>query len=294
MSIRHRITLLIALSFLAIFSIGGYAIFQARGNATEVKRVTEGVVPSALASADLVSQVKEVQLIVMALVSAPDDNLVAQAKDKLTAGKVQLQGAVYYQLDHATDKAQQGLVQQAKENLADYFGAIDETIQFKLSGNKELAEATYYGNVVVLQRELQQIVETLRVEKTRTKDSAISALNENLSKTSTGTSIVMITAIIVLSAFGTFLYRQITIPINQMQAMMSEIASSQDFTRHVPVKRLDEIGRSIVAFNVMIDKIQESSALLKQKTTDIQTMLQNMPQGILKRFLKGKISSGTT
>ena len=62
---------------------------------------------------------------------------------------------------------------------------------------------------------------------------------------------------------------------------MSEIASSQDFTRRVPVGRLDEIGHSIVAFNGMIGKIQESSAQLKQKTADIQAMLQNMQQGIL-------------
>jgi len=44
---------------------------------------------------------------------------------------------------------------------------------------------------------------------------------------------------------------------------------------------MDEIGRSIVAFNLMIQQIQQSSALLKQKTTDMQAMLQNMPQGIL-------------
>ena len=62
---------------------------------------------------------------------------------------------------------------------------------------------------------------------------------------------------------------------------MSEIASSQDFTRRVPVGRIDEIGHSIVAFNGMIEKIQESSAQLKQKTADIQAMLQNMQQGIL-------------
>jgi two-component system chemotaxis sensor kinase CheA len=66
-----------------------------------------------------------------------------------------------------------------------------------------------------------------------------------------------------------------------MQAMMSEIAASQDFTRRVPVGRMDEIGHSIVAFNGMIEKIQENSALLKQKTADIQAMLQNMQQGIL-------------
>ena len=281
MSIRSRIMLLIVLSLLAIFSIGGYAILQARANATEVKVVTEGVVPSALASADLVSQVKELQLVTMTLITAPDNNLASQAKDKLTDGKAKLQDAVNYQLDHASDKVQQGLVQQAKDNLTEYFGTIDETVQSKLSGNKDLAEANYYGNVVVLQRELQQIVDTLRVEKTRTKDSAISALNANLSKTSTGTSIVMVTAIIVLSVFGMLLYRQITVPISQMQSMMSEIASTQDFTRQIPVRRMDEIGRSVVAFNLMVHKIQESSALLKQKTTDIQTMLQNMPQGIL-------------
>src|SRR6202000_2624032 len=56
---------------------------------------------------------------------------------------------------------------------------------------------------------------------------------------------------------------------------------SQDFTRRVPVGRMDEIGHSIVAFNGMIERIQENSALLKQKTADIHAMLQNTQQGIL-------------
>lgn len=281
MSIRLRLTLLIVLSFIAIFSIGGYSIFQARRNATEVKRVTEGVVPSALASADLLSLLKDVQLLTVALVTSPDNNLAAQAKEKLTSSKAKLQEGVEFQLKQASDKTQQGLAQQIKESLIEYFGAIDDTTNFKLAGQTPLAEAAYYSNVVVSQRELQQIVETLRVEKTRTKDSAISALNENLSNTATGVSIVSIITIIVLTSFGIILYRQIISPISMMQQMTSEIATTQDFTRQIPVQRMDEIGRSIVAFNMMVNKIQGSSALLKQKTTDIQTMLQNMPQGIL-------------
>ncbi len=281
MTIRHRITLLIALSIAAIFTIGGYSIYQARLNATEVKKVTEGVVPSALATADLVSQVKEVQLITVALVTAPDSTLAAQANGKLIASKQALQQSVDFQLGHANDKVQQGLVEQAKDNLAEYFAAIDETVNFKLAGQTEIADATYYGSGVVLQRELQQIVETLRIEKSREKDGAISALNENLSKTATAVTGLSLIIIVVLGGFGIVLYRQIISPITQMQEMTSKIASSQDFSHQVPVQRMDEIGRSIVAFNMMIGKIQESSLLLKQKTTDIQTMLQNMPQGIL-------------
>ena len=129
--------------------------------------------------------------------------------------------------------------------------------------------------------ELEGIVETLRIEKNREKDEAITALNHTLATTTTAIATVTGIAIVLLSLIGSLLYRQITRPLSRMQAMMSEIASSQDFTRRVPVGRMDEIGHSIVAFNGMIEKIQENSALLKQKTADIQAMLQNMQQGIL-------------
>jgi signal transduction histidine kinase len=281
MSIRHRITLLVILTFLAISSIGGYAVFQSRKSATDVKAVTEGVVPSALASADLVSQLKDVQLAMMTMVYAPDDNIAAQANEKLTAKKKLLQDAIDLQSRHADSTAQRGLVEQAKESLDNYFAAIDETVKSKVAGRTELAQASFFGNVVQYQLELEQIVETLRVEKNRSKDSAITALNENLATTTTAISVVTAFAVIFLTAIGILLYRAIIGPISRMQMMMTEIAASQDFTRRVPVDRKDEIGRSIVAFNGMIEKIQESSIQLKQKTADIQTMLQHIPQGIL-------------
>lgn len=281
MNIRHRITLLIALSLMAIFSISGFAIVQSMKNAAEVKSVTEGVVPSALASADLVSQLKGVQLATITFVTSQDEKLAAQAESKLTYQKKQLQEALDLQFKQANSDAQRGLVTQAKESLVNYFNAIEESASFKLAGQNEIAEASLAGSVAQYQVEMEAIVSTLRIEKNRSKDSAIEALNTNLSHTVTTVSVVTVLTIIILSVFGIVLYRQITRPISQMQTMMSEIASSQDFTRRLPIERQDEIGRSIAAFNSMIGKIQESSEQLKQKNTDIQTMLQNMPQGIL-------------
>lgn len=75
--------------------------------------------------------------------------------------------------------------------------------------------------------------------------------------------------------------RSVIGPITAMQSTMTDIATSQDFSRRVPVERMDEVGLSIVAFNAMIEKIQESSSQLKQKTADIQAMMQYIPQGIL-------------
>ncbi|HVE11002.1 MAG TPA: HAMP domain-containing protein [Paraburkholderia sp.] len=281
MTIRHRITLLVVLMFVALSAIGAYAVYQTRGSAAEVRQVTEGVVPSALASADLVSQVKDVQIATMTLVYAPDANMVSQAQEELAKKRTTLKQALELQLKNAASHAQQGLVAQAQESLGNYFSAIDETARMKLAGKNELAQAYLFANVAQYRDELEGIVDTLRIEKNREKDDAIKTLNDRLATTTTMIAAVTGAAVLLLTAIGALLYRQITRPLSGMQAAMSEIATSQDFTRRVPVGRMDEIGHSIVAFNGMIEKIQENSALLKQKTADIQAMLQNMQQGIL-------------
>ncbi|WP_321898570.1 HAMP domain-containing protein [Paraburkholderia heleia] len=281
MTIRHRITLLIVLMFVALSAIGGYAAWQARRSATDVREVTQGVVPSALASSDLVSLVKDVQLATMTLVYAPDATVASLAQNDLKDKEAALRAALDVQRKAAASHAQEGLVSQAQESLANYFSAIDDTAKMKASGKNELAQAYLFANVAQYRDELEGIVATMRVEKNRQKDDAIRTLNGTLDTTTSAIAGVTGGAILLLTLIGALLYRQITRPLSRMQAMMSEIASSQDFTRRVPVGRMDEIGHSIVAFNGMIEKIQHSSAQLKRKTADIQAMLQNMQQGIL-------------
>ncbi|PXX40465.1 MULTISPECIES: MCP four helix bundle domain-containing protein [Burkholderia] len=281
MTIRHRITLLVVLTFFALSAIGIYAVYQTRKSASEVRQVTQGIVPSALASADLVADVKNIQIATMTLVYAPDANTAAQARDELKAKQAALRAALDAQARSAVGRAQEGLVAQAKDSAANYFAAIDDTVKMKVDGKAEMAQAYLFANVAQYRDELESIVDTLRVEKNRQKDDAISALNGMLATTATAIAGVAGTVIVLLTALGFVLYRQITRPLIGMQTMMSEIATSQDFTRRVPVGRMDEIGHSIVAFNGMIEKIQENAAQLKQKTADIQAMLQNMQQGIL-------------
>lgn len=289
MTIRHRITLLVVLMFVALAAIGGYATFQAKRSAVDVRAMTQGVVPSALASADLVAQVKDVQLATMTLVYASDANTVAQAKDLLARKEAALRAALDTQQQAAASHAQQGLVVQARESLANYFAAIRDTEKMKADGKDALAQAYLFANVGQYRDELEGIVETMRIEKNRQKDEAIGSLNGMLATTTAAIAAVTAASIALLAVIGTLLYRQITRPLTRMQAMMSEIASHQDFTRRVPVTRMDEIGRSIVAFNEMIAKIQESSTQLKQKTADIQAMLQNMQQGILTVVAEGRV-----
>jgi len=269
------------LTFFALSFTGGYAVYQAWGSASEVKMVTEGVVPSAMKSMELMSQLKDVQIAVMNMVQAKDKAEVRGNNEQLQKKKKDLQAALVNQMEKADSSAQQGLVKEAQESLTNYFSAIDDTANFVLMNQRSMAEAVLSATVEQYLRELGGVIDTLQIEKTRSKDQAISNMNDNLSGTSSTLTLVTIVAVAVISSLGFLLYRQIILPIGEMELKMTEIAQSHDYTHRVPVHRMDEIGRSISAFNEMIEQIQASSELIKQKTADIHAMLQNIPQGIL-------------
>lgn len=281
MTIRQRIVLLILVTFAALAAIGGFSIFQSHASAERVKSVTESVVPSALGSADLVGALKDVQQATMAMVFAPDNNLVLQSRESLFIKENRLKDGLSFQAGLAENERQKGLVMQARESMQNYFASIQDTLNFKLAGQQELAQASLFATVSEYQQELEQIVQTMRVEKNRSKDEAIADLNNSLQNTITLITVVTLLTFGLLVPLGIVLYRRVVMPIGTMQVMMTDIATSQDFSRRLPVEQTDEVGCSIVAFNTMIEKIELSTQLVRKKTNDMQTMLEYMPQGVL-------------
>ena len=143
---------------------------------------------------------------------------------------------------------------------------------------------------------LQVLYEAHRagVDETVSQGNTFAAAEaEGFASVASATRTTLLATLILVVGLLSFIFRRIissvTRPITQMQVMMTGIATSQDFSRRVPVERMDEIGMSIVAFNAMIGKIQESSQQLKQKTADIQAMMHYIPQGILTVMAGNKV-----
>ena len=172
--------------------------------------------------------------------------------------------------------------------MAEIFAAGKKLLPETADAIERASDADIVGSVMTLSNRVRPAEAVLRAK--------VSALIEMQARTNEAASIDVLSlqrkvfatiGILVAAAlFGGALIawritRSVTGPITGMQTTMTEIATSQDFSRRVPVDRMDEIGLSIVAFNAMIGKIQESSLQLKQKTADIQAMMQYIPQGIL-------------
>ena len=264
MSIRRHLLVLIIIAAAALLLLGGTALLQFQRNNVMMRNLTDGAIPGFLAASELGSKLKTLQISTMNLVNAPDNTIAEQFKEKVVADKAILQQELTAQLKMADTQAQQGLVKQAQESLQNYYEALDQVIGLRLGGQKLFAEAAMSGTAGPYLQELEQILETLRVEKRRTKEGSIEAIEKGLKDSVLILSVSTVLTLLILGFLGHRLYRQISRPLKEMESTMAEIATTLDFTRRVPVVRQDEIGQSIKAFNSLIDTLQKSLSEMVQ------------------------------
>jgi methyl-accepting chemotaxis protein len=264
MSIRRHLLVLILIAAIALLFLGGTALIQFQRNNSMMRGLTDGAIPGFLAASELGSQLKTLQISTMNLVYAPDNSIAEQMKDKVNTDKASLKEELQSQLKMAESETQQGLVKQAQESLQGYYDALDQVIGLRLGGQKLFAEAALSGTAGPYLQELEQILETLRVEKRRTKESSIAAIEKSLKDSVLILSIATAITVALLGFLGNRLYRQIARPLREMESTMAEIATTLDFTRRVPVTRHDEIGQSIRAFNSLVDTLQKSLSEMVQ------------------------------
>ena len=90
-------------------------------------------------------------------------------------------------------------------------------------------------------------------------------------------SLLIILAVLICIFGGSRILRR----VSSLESTMSAIEHTNDLSLRAEATYNDEIGNMARSFNSMVGQLQETSKLVKQKINDIQTMLQNMPQGLL-------------
>ncbi|MCK6390209.1 MAG: methyl-accepting chemotaxis protein [Azonexus sp.] len=258
MKIAHRLILLMGFMLLAMLALGAIALQQFERNNAMVRQLTDGAIPGFLASVELEAELKSLQIAAVTLAHTQSADLARQEHAILKQQRTALENAIAVQRPQASDETQRALLDEAGESLTLYFAAIDEMAQFASAGQPLMASAMLSGNVAPYLAEISGILETLRIEKRRAKDESIAQLASSLQATLVQLGAAFVGLLGLLSFFGWALYRRIAKPLRDMEATMIHIADTLDFTQRVPIINNDEIGRSIQAFNQLLDTVQHS------------------------------------
>ena len=276
MTIRFRILLLVLLTLVSSLSIGGFAVYQLRTNKATVDALTGQLLPSALATADLTANIKDVQIAAAALVSAPDEALAQQTSERLTGRLQQIAQALDEQQSASLSDQQRGLIAQSRESLGNYTQAIRDMSSLATKGQREIAEAMLYSNVAEYQNELSSIVDTLRIEKYRSKDAAIEQLNAQQTRSRwTVIAATVVTLIDTLLAGG-LLFRQIDTPLRRILDEVATIRTTLNLARRIPrtgTAEVDQVARGInellAEFQSIVRGVQETGTHVSAKSEEL-------------------------
>ncbi len=112
---------------------------------------------------------------------------------------------------------------------------------------------------------------------------------ESLLQTQRNAVVAAMLLILLLVAAGfVAAYISIMRGLNDLSAAVNTMAAG-DLSARVEVTTRDEIGSVGQQFNHMVESLAQRTALLREKTNDIQNMLHHMPQGILTIVAGGTI-----
>lgn len=105
-------------------------------------------------------------------------------------------------------------------------------------------------------------------------------------------NLIILTIVMALSLLGLFFTsRQIIVPIDRLSKIM-KIAESGDFSTHIQVNRMDEIGRLSISYNSLLDKINELiHEVYLQKIASSEAKLQMLQSQINPHFLYNTLES---
>lgn len=175
-----------------------------------------------------------------------------QALDGELAGLRQQLAA---QMNAAGTDAQRGLVGQAGDSLQGYAEVLAQAMTLRGTGQTLMAEAAMSGNAGPYLAEIEQILDTLLVEKGREKEMALSHVETARADSTIAIFAALAITLTVLVTLGFALYRQVMAPLRHMEQTMGEIAADLDFSRRVRMIQRDEVGESMRAFNSLLDVV---------------------------------------
>ena len=258
LSIRGRIWLLnmVAITALAVIII--FSLIQTHRTRTSIQYICQRSFPGVLLVTDLESTLHRLQADVTGMALEADANRLQKTQIQVEHGRSDALEKLDKCRGLLTSKRQQGLLEELQEELKSYFQAVENVNKMAAAGNLEIAQAVLAGSVDSYLLEIEQVVETLRIEAGRKQTEATENLDRNMQHAILRFAGLALATVLLLLSIGVILQRRILHPLRQMDATIHEITRNLDFTLRVPQQGDDEIGRSMAALNRLLATLQNS------------------------------------
>ena len=260
LSIRGRIWLLNAVACAALLFVIAISLFQTHRTEGAIQHIIQHSFPGVLLVTDLESTLERLQADVSGIALESDETQLNKAQSQVDQAHQKVEQMLAKSADLLTSERQHGLLEELRESLKGYFKAVDNVRKMAVAGNLEIAQAVLAGSVKPSLVEVEQVVDTLKIEAGRGQESATRGLDRDMRLAALRFIVLAVLMVIALLSIGAILQQRILHPLRLMDTTIQQITRNLDFTLRIPRQGDDELGRSMGALNHLLDTLQKSLA----------------------------------
>lgn len=279
MNISKRITLMLSLALLALIIVGSYGVFSLRASQERFEFVQMNVLPS-------IGELDEA--------STNASHLRVAARDYVIGGVAAEKTAYLKRVDAEFDQLQKRFDKYEKELLADdtdrkMLQADREALAAYMVQLKDVVAKVDAGDSSGIRGQFQarsKFRETaLGLEKTLKDHIDYNwKLSEDLRKINSSDYnrafwiqlVTILLAFAIVGIWGYLVVSEIKVRINRLSGMMNEVSRDLDFTRRIPIHRMDELGTAGDALNKLLDRLQGNLKTITQGAQSIAKVSQEL------------------
>jgi len=275
MSIALRIVLLIGLAVAGLIGLGGFSLYQMATINKGVRETNEVSLPSirTLETAQVAFLRARPRLLSILINTEPEKR--AEDEKQFRERMAEMNGALNDYEKLAADDKDRELLATDKRTAEAYAVFAEKFLAAARLGKREEAMQISASAADTVNGLSKALVEHGKYNHDAAAQEATAAYHIHERATT-----LVITAVILISllvaAIGFIIYRHVAGGLGEMVGMFARIESSLDFTTRLSVKGNDELTRVSVAFNGLLERLQQSFRQITSRAESVNNAAQRV------------------
>lgn len=275
MSIARKILLMVVLALVVsgvVSVVSLLGLHQVNGG---VAAITETTLPAVLSAGEVRAKYLELHAAAYDRISIADE-AQARAADERMKGLVDgIIEQINFYTEKTTDENEKKVLNDAKMAISAYVGRMTQVRNLAAMGEKEMAMGVMQTQIGPIHRQLSEAFNGLLKAREAEVTAVGTMAAATYARTLTSTVFAAILGLALIGAGGFMLGRAIVGPLSRMQQAITRTASNLDFTEVLKVGSHDEVGKTLAAYNQLLQRLRASFSEVQQASA---RMLQAVEQ----------------
>jgi len=269
-SIKLRVWLMIVLTVIVLALSTCISLLGLRMVQGGVKSLAEGALPQTERVAEIRGLYMTMHGTVYEMATSSEAGKSAELGKSVEKQVGDLIGRVNQYRETSASEDEKALLLEAAAKVSAYIGKVNQIKNLAAMGEAQMAIAVLGRDIQPLHQDLAAAFDKLVVLNREAALRSVASADRTFTTTLGIVLGVAIIGVFFIALVGFLLGRSITNPMGAMQRAIERTASELDFTASIPVKGRDEIARTLIAYNGLLQRLRESFANIQQSARTME------------------------